>query len=153
MNSDYLQYETKVGKLVVNQIDKKCQKCTNEKKKMLRVNRGISLYFCKYTHMSDYHIKYDLAASMHSTFSLLWLRQIGLPCDITRVISQLLYTVRKRGKKIYQRCNYCGLICDNHHIYYDPCEKEKVYICCGECKTSVNFNYIGSTRDTHSYIF
>lgn len=152
MNSDYLQYEI-VGKLVRNQINKKCQGCANEKAKMLRVNRGISLYFCTYKHMCDYHMKYDLAASIHSTFSLLWLRQIGLPCDIARVISRLLYTVRKRGKKIYQKCDYCGLICDNHDIYCDPCEKKEVYICGDECKTFKNFNYIGSTRDTHSYIF
>lgn len=83
---------------------KKCEECGKDS--FYKIGKIITLNFCCISDANDYHRKYDIAASIHSIFALMWLREFNICEDIIFVITKLIYQVRKRNIP-YHKCTQC----------------------------------------------
>jgi hypothetical protein len=159
MNSDYLRDSHSLSPFTHVKTNRGCSLCNNTRPRPIQMNRGISLYFCTGMHLYKYHNKYDIAAVMHSIFSLLWLRQLNIiPDDIVRLISQVLYQVRKRELPRQLRCKCCDFLFYNGYLYFNIIKNIDVAICSENCKSNYEFSSELTLKkrtnvDTHSYVF
>lgn len=159
MNSDYLRDSHCLSPYTCVITNQNCLLCNKTKSRLIRMNIGISLHFCTGKHLYDYHNKYDIAAVMHSIFSLLWLRETKMiPNDIVRLISQVLYQVRKRESRHKFRCERCNFLFYEGYLYYNTIKNTNVAICSENCKSNYEFSseLILKERtnvDTYSYVF
>lgn len=88
---------------------KSLRKCDDCKKVHNMYICGL-LSFCCTACANNYHLKYDVAASSHSIFSLFWLKETILDNDIIIFLTRLLYKLRKRSEPNYicTNCEYEG---------------------------------------------
>ncbi len=101
-----------MNSIYLRSISEQLRSCRHENHCDLchKINKSYQLgmfHFCCMACANAYHFKYDIAASSHTIFALLWLRETMLDIDIIHTIAKLLYDIRKRNEPNHE-CIYCN---------------------------------------------
>lgn len=93
------------------------------------------LSFCCCSDANYYHLKYDVAASSHAIFSIMWLKEKMLDIDVIYLLSRLLYKLRKRKRPQFI-CDQCNHWSERVHFIYNPTLKinEDLCFCSKRCR-------------------
>ena len=95
------------------------------------------LSFCCCSDANNYHLNYDVAASSHAIFSIMWLKGIILDIDVIYLISCFLYKSRKRQEPHFV-CDNCKHRSKCVHFIYNPSLKidGDLCFCSKRCRQS-----------------